>query len=202
MREKLSTPFLVRRGVLSLRKPPFHRFLGTLCFRCNRDQFLSFREESGMPGTIAGYQVVGDTHRNLFILAELDLENEAGVEAGTVKKVLVPKRDMANGVVLPDRLRAVTTVDRNVCARRVFCGFLGCAILERAAEWAIRFNLPFPSGGDKAGVAHITTAESTRIIPGLARGLVSSVRQRGRRLTFVARSSSTPSRRHNMCSPM
>jgi hypothetical protein len=144
MREKLLTPFLVRRGVLSLRKPLFHRFLGTLCFRCNRDQFLSFREESRMPSTIAGYQVVGDTHCNLFILAELDLKNEVGVEAGTIKKVLVPKRDMANGVVLPDRLRAVMTVDQNVCAQQGFVDFWAAPYLNGQRSGQFDSTCRFP----------------------------------------------------------
>jgi len=169
MREKLSTPFLVWRGGLNLRRPPFHRLLGTLSFRFNCDQILPSREESRIPSTIAGYQVVGDTHHHFFVLTGLNLENKIGVETGAVKKVLVSERDMVNGVVLPNCLRAVGTVDWDVCAWRVFRRLLGCAVLERAAKPAIRFNLSFASGSDEASVALVATAESARVMPNLAR---------------------------------
>ena len=102
--EKLLTPFLVWRGGLDLGRPTFCRFLGTLSFRFDHDQILSFREDPRIFSVITGYQVVGDTHHRLFILTRLNLKNKVGVETSAVEKVLVPKCDMVNGVVLPNRL--------------------------------------------------------------------------------------------------
>lgn len=111
--------------------------MGALNLCCECDQTLSVGEESGIPGVIIGSQFVGDIHHRSFAFSKLNLKNERGVEATTGKKVVVPKRDVVNGVVLPGCLRAVWAVDWNICAGGVVRGFLSRTVLERRAELTI-----------------------------------------------------------------
>lgn len=104
MREGLPTPFLIRGGALNSGALPFRWLLGTLGFCFDRNKILSLREESRILGVILHYRITGDTHHRLFILAELNLENEMGIEVSAVEKVLVPENNMVNCIVLPNYL--------------------------------------------------------------------------------------------------
>ena len=73
-----------------------------------------------MFSTITGYQFIGDTHLLLLPFTKLNLEDEMGVEAGVANEGVVPKCDVVDGVVLPDRLRTVRTFDWDVGAWRIF----------------------------------------------------------------------------------
>src|SRR5882757_4079776 len=108
-REKLSTPFLAWGCGVNLRRPSFRCSPGTLIIFSNCDQILLFREESRIPRTIVGYQVIGDAHHRFFTLPRLNIEDKTRVEIGGVEKVFVPKHDMVRSIVLPHRLCTVRT---------------------------------------------------------------------------------------------
>ena len=69
---------------------------------------------------IARYQLAENTQPRLLLFTKLNLEGKVRVEAGTVEKGIVPECDVVDGVVFPDRLRAVRALDRNIGAWRVF----------------------------------------------------------------------------------
>lgn len=70
-----------------------------------------------VPSTIASDQVIGDTHHVLLPVAGLNREDKVGVEVAVIEEVAVPEHDVVDSVVLPDCLRAVRTVDRDVRTR-------------------------------------------------------------------------------------
>lgn len=125
------------------------------------------RKETRVPGTIVGHQFVGDPDLARLLFTKLSIENKLRIEVTAFQKGLVPKRDVADGIVFPNRLRAMGACNWNVRARGAFCRLLSRAILEHVVELAVGIDLLFRACGCEAGAAHVATTEPARVITDL-----------------------------------